>query len=370
MRMLAHHLLRHAHHQKHHPHHKKHHHVAHHHRAHGSGGGGGGTNGPSSGPGPQLGLNNNLGAWILGPAQETAQAQAMGALGTQWARISIDWQAVEWNDGFQASPGSDTQWVEYDRAVQLANANGMNVLLEVYRVPAWAADANGQPDPDKYASFLQTLATRYGSSVKAIEVWNEPNGPFWPGGANPEAFAALLKAAYPAVKAVEPSIKVVTGGLFQNDAQFLQAAYQNGIQGNFDVLGLHPYSCSDPPSKNTGSPVTSFLGYRNMLAVMDQHGDRDKPVWFTEFGWGTAPGAPCTVSPDQQAANLVEAVNLMKEDPRIEVAMWYNYLDDQFWTTCPTGPCWETTTGLVDQNGAARPALAAFAKAAKSRAAA
>jgi hypothetical protein len=79
-----------------------------------------------------------------------------------------------------------------------------------------------------------------------------------------------------------------------------------------------------------------FLGYRTVRETMLAHGD-DKPIWMTEFGWsatqrrcdrGTWAGQKAGGVPEPvQAQFLREAYHCMKEDPYVEVAMWFNSRD-------------------------------------------
>ena len=55
----------------------------------------------------------------------------------------------------------------------------------------------------------------------------------------PASARQLLKSAYPAVKAADPSATVVLGGLAGNDFQLLEGVYQAGGKGSFDAVGVH-----------------------------------------------------------------------------------------------------------------------------------
>src|SRR5262249_16953859 len=107
---------------------------------------------------------------------------------------------------------------------------------------------------DDYARFVKVAVRRYSAlGVHAYEIWNEPNiAEFWGPRPEPARYAQLLRRAYSAVKAGDPSATVVSGGLApygsygQRDAQhvnplsFLEGMYANGARGSFDALGWHP----------------------------------------------------------------------------------------------------------------------------------
>ncbi len=141
-------------------------------------------------------------------------------------------------------------------------------------------------------------------AVDAWELWNEQDGAeFWQGGPDPAAYAALLKATYPAIKAVQPGDTVVTGGLVGNDMDFVESLYANGAKGSFDAVGVHTDTAClvDGPDFNYRDEQGRvaryvFTGYREVHAVMASHGDGGKPIWMTELGWNTQSTAPgsCT----------------------------------------------------------------------------
>ncbi len=90
-----------------------------------------------------------------------------------------------------------TIWSLLDYSVSQAQSAGLNVLLVISAAPTWA---NGNPDPscssignnnpcgsgqfsNGYAPFYgddlrdlsYSLTAHFGSSVQAVEAWNEPN---------------------------------------------------------------------------------------------------------------------------------------------------------------------------------------------------
>ena len=68
--------------------------------------------------------------------------------------------------------------------------------------------------PLDYAAFVAYLAQRYGDHLAAIEVWNEPdqaNELYFAGPHKAERYAALLTAAYPAIKQADPRVHGARG---------------------------------------------------------------------------------------------------------------------------------------------------------------
>ena len=55
---------------------------------------------------------------------------------------------------------------------------------------------------------------------------------------DPAAYAALLKASYPVIKAAEPNATVLVGGLTGNDYPYLEALYQDGAKGYLNAVAV------------------------------------------------------------------------------------------------------------------------------------
>jgi Cellulase (glycosyl hydrolase family 5) len=294
-----------------------------------------------------------------------AQVADMKALGTHWVRMFVSWRAM------QPTPGAiaPSALASYEQMFSQLPP-GTKVILDVVGTPEWetgSANEHAPPaNPNDYAAFVGALAQRFGSQVSAYEIWNEEDAPgWWVGGPNPAAYAQLLKAAYPAIKAADPSATVVLGGLTGNDYQFLEGVYQAGGKGSFDAVGVHtdtacnklsPYEFLRGPEDRL--IPDSFLAYREVHAVMLANGD-DKPIWMTELSWRTT-NATCSegawagqtaegVSEEQQATYLRQAYHCLAQDPYVQVALWFTLQDEG-----------SVTSGLVRANGSRKPSFAAM----------
>ena len=114
-------------------------------------------------------------------------------------------------------------------------------------MPGESSKANAWPpsNPATYAAFVAFLAQRYGTRLAAIEVWNEPdqaNEDYFAGPEKPQRYAALLRAAYPAIKQANPNVQVLAGSLVGANGVFLRALYAAGIKGYYDGLAVHYYT--------------------------------------------------------------------------------------------------------------------------------
>jgi hypothetical protein len=247
----------------------------------------------------------------------------MKTAGVEWVRADIPWGLVEHDRP------NEGNWLLVDRIVNMVQAEGMKLDAIIGAPPRWAYaapppvdDCPTGPDFDvfSYANFAAEVAQRYGSSrVQVIELENAPNlpGPHsdWHS-ANACAYTRLMQASYPAIKAVDPNITVLTGGLgAQNNKRggvsgdsFLASMYQFGAAGSFDAVSWHPYSY---PCFPTGPCSKSRPWARTAVVrqLMVDNGDGAKLIWATEFGSPTN-GAPKDghVDENNQAAMMVNAL--------------------------------------------------------------
>lgn len=309
--------------------------------------------------------------WYISDEDKRRSAEALQDLGSEWVRLHVQWKDAE------LERGTLNEWwmSEYAEAIDMSRAAGQKVIVMVSEAPSWASGSTSSNVPKSnadFASFMSRFAERFAGRVDAYEIWNEPNlKRFWSTGPSAAAYTAMLKAAYPAVKAADPAAKVVFAGLSTNDYTFLSGAYQAGVKGYFDVLATHPYpycgSTSPAEIRRTSSgriTADSFLGYRELREVMVARGDA-KPIWFTEFGWNTS-SAECSpgsgqwqggVSGAKQAQYLNDAYRLIESDPYVEVALWYA-LRNNYWAKDADEP--EAQFGLLRTDYSPKPAYDAF----------
>ena len=251
-------------------------------------------------------------------------------LGANVVRVDIWWAALE-----PVAKGDYAAWYldRIDRFFEAAAARGLKVLPTVLWSPCWASSAptsvkqecaggvvHAYPpaNPGDYADFMSFLSTRYNSKLAGIEVWNEPNlAGFFKSDDQAADYAALARAAYPAIKQAAPGLTVVAGGLSGADRPFLERLYAHGIKGHYDALAIHPYNGANAPETIFSNPSWGFLqGVRHVRAGQLAAGDR-APLWITEFGWNTSTvrnGAPWAngVSDQTQANYLKRGFELLR----------------------------------------------------------
>lgn len=246
------------------------------------------------------------------PAQIDAQLDQMQAMGVNNVRIMIPWAGVEFYPNYY-------NWSTVDYMVNAADSRGMGVLGVINSTPYWATQP-GQPalsgapaSPQAYGDFAGLVAQRYAGKVGAYEVWNEPNAAmFYAPQPDPAGYTALLKAAYPEIKAADPNATVIGGvtgavitygNLTMNPVDFVNGIYAAGGEPYFDALSFHPYQFTTPFSQggyHPDSPINQLAAMRN---VMVANGDATKLIWASEYG------EPSNVGGDlQQAAYLQDMI--------------------------------------------------------------
>ncbi|MCZ4560889.1 cellulase family glycosylhydrolase [Rhodococcus sp. IEGM 1401] len=235
-----------------------------------------------------FGFSNGSTVYTMSDADLGREMDGIRSVGGSWIRLEISWQKVEPVQG-------QRNWAPIDRLVNAAAARGLAILGLPTYAPAWATNpqANaytlGSPrNPDEFGNFAAAAATRYGNRISTWEIWNEPNLAYFH---NPsptgKSYLPTLKAAYTAIKAVQPQSTVIAAGL-ANSADwafgssplaFARALYSNGGKPFFDGLALHPY-----PAGVTPPAGVYWAQISQLYALMNSKGDGGKKIWITEFG--------------------------------------------------------------------------------------
>jgi polysaccharide biosynthesis protein PslG len=277
-------------------------------------------------------------------------------------RTEVPWSALEPTGPGQINP---TALSSLDRLMSDAAAHGIRVIAFVDSTPCWASSApapllrkcmpgasgkaNAWPptNPSYYASVVSYLARRYGPQLAAIEVWNEPdqaNEDYFAGPEKARRYAAILRAAYPAIKQADPSVPVLAGSLVGYNGVFLRALYAAGIKGYYDGIAVHFYSLT-------------LASLRSFRAVQVANGDT-KPLWLDEFGWSSCwpryriQEEQACVTPQIQARNVTDMFRLLSGARYVAADVLYKLQSSG-----------AESFGVVDAGGARKPAFAALGSA-------
>lgn len=312
-------------------------------------------------------------------AEMKRQLDLVKSSGATLTRVDVGWTSIQ-----ESGPGELNAYHvgRLDAVVSAASARGIKLLLTFTGSPCWAStapesikqgcagewwsrgvSAYAPRDPAEYASAIGKLAARYKGKVTAWEIWNEPNHEeFFKAADQATAYAALVKAAYPAVKAADPGTTVVAGSLSQSDHAFTARLYQLGVKGYFDAFSIHPYSDDYSPLDTRAGQDPRYSFIRGVPAVRDvmlANGD-NKPLWLTEAGFSTSPIRATErwrngVSEETQALYLKQQVEQVAKWPYVAATVWFKLKDtsgdvNDLYSNC----------GLRRWDGSAKPAWAAF----------
>lgn len=273
-------------------------------------------------------------------------------------------------------------WGYYDALVERAARNSIRVLPTIYSTPKWAAAKWQYPpsasDRDEFERFVKALVGRYGPggsfwsahptlprlAIRDWQLWNEQNTPtFWTAQPSPQQYMQLLIPAERAIHSVDPSARLVLGGMFPKPyienaislKEFLTGLYQAGGKDLFDAVAVHPYALNPKRAMGTVDQTRK---------VMRSFGDGKKPLWITEVGWASSgESSGVTVSPKVQARYLTNIFKLAaRSRKRLHIAgvIWFSLRDQQ-------SSYWVFRTGMFTAAGKAKPSWKAFVRLTRGR---
>jgi hypothetical protein len=326
---------------------------------------------PATGGTVQLGFFEDL-QYLTG-ATLSRRLDQLAATGAKWARFQLIWSNVQNRDA------TTYTWRFYDDLVNGLVARGIRPLAVLGTTPTWARPAGCRVETcepasaGKFATFARKAAERYAAmGLHDWEIWNEPNAAqFYKPVPNASRYAALLRAASPAIKGADPSATVITGGLAPTDEvrdgsgratklaplDFLGQVYAAGAGPSFDAVGWHPYTF--PRLPGTANDLDAWFQLygtaTNLRALMEANGDGAKQVWATEFGAHTDPQGAGYVTEERQAAILDQGISLWRSLSWAGPMFVYRYQD-----TGTDQSDREQFFGLVRADGTPKPALGVF----------
>ncbi len=295
------------------------------------------------------------------PAEADRDMAEARKLHAKIVRTIVPWSVLEPGGPGQISP---TALVFTDRLMSDAAAAGIRVIMAADSSPCWASSApasllrkcrlgafgktNAWPplNPSTYATFVAYLAQRYGTRLAAIEIWNEPdqtNEDYFAGPEKPQRYAAILRAAYRAIKHANPDVAVLAGSLVGYNGVFLRALYAAGIKGYYDGLAVHFYTLT-------------LASLRQFREVQLANGDT-KPLWLDEFGWSSCwprykiQQEQACVTPKVQAANITNMFRSLARTPYIAAEALYQLQGSG-----------SEDFGVLNEKGARKPSFAALSR--------
>jgi hypothetical protein len=308
---------------------------------------------------------------------------------------ALRWNSVEVTEG-------NYRWDKVEsleKELESYSSLGIETILIVRSAPLWAQQIENNScapiRPDKleaFALFLSEAVARYSAPPYNIKYWelgNEPdvdpvlipaNSVFgcW-GDQNDEYYGGryygeMLKVVYPKMKAANPEIQVLIGGLLLDcdpmnppegrdclSSRFLEGILEAGAGNFFDIVSFHGYfhfwgSLRSEERSGTFSPRGGIvLGKANFLREVLQQYGLEKPLMHTE-------GAVlCRESSSNQYCNPPGS---LYRDAQADYVVWMfirNWADGirgTIWYMLE-GPGWHNA-GLLDTEFTPQPAFLAF----------
>jgi hypothetical protein len=244
--------------------------------------------------------------------------QQMGATSI---RDEVHWSSVEHQKGQYAMPASAETFVN------ASVAKGLKPLLTLdYGNPFY--DNGDKPISDAaiegYAKYAEFVVSQFKGRVSMYEIWNE-----WDGGVGkttpgtPDTYVKLLKVVYPRLKAIDPNLVIIGGGVTGGAIRgtWFGQMLAGGALSVSDAISIHQYIYS---SHGTPEKLMS-----NLAAVEDTlrsyHGGQDFPLYLTETGWPTITGGTLPVEAGDFNAETILLTGAMSY---LKGIWWYDFQDD------------------------------------------
>lgn len=220
-------------------------------------------------------------------------------------RLPLNWRAI------QEEGSLDFDWRGFDHEVMLAAEENIRVMPFVLGTPEWVAPewkvlpVRSAFQRWAWRTFLRAAVERYGPEgwfweenpeleympINKWEIWNEENIVSFAERPDPAPFAALIRISGKVLHGVDPSSRVIVGGLFGRPLQippnvasgdYLSRFYGAGnVKPFFDGVALHPY---------VADATAMGAQLNNLRRIMRLHGDSRTPIYITELGWGSQSG--------------------------------------------------------------------------------
>jgi hypothetical protein len=356
--------------------------------------------------GMEIGVQDDGQLLSNNPAVRQAALNQARALGAAAIRSNVLWASMASDARSTTAPAEPTyDFGRYDRLVDEAAAYGIKVQLSLAGpAPAWASGnhkvSNVKPNAARFGQFAGAVATHFRGRVRAISVWNEPN---WHSLLVPEKvcrkvgkkkkcaktsakrYRALYQAAYSAIKAADPAVKIWIGEtspydkggrrkrstaplLWQRQMVCVDKVVR-GCKGTLkaDAYAHHPYAFDRPPSKAFPGKDNVTLGslgkLRKQLKKLKKKIKipRGTPLYLTEFAYFST--GPRALSQKKRAKFTRAAYERALKQPKVRQLVHYQIVDP---------PASDLTvgwrSGLITEYGVAHSAYRALVGFAAARA--
>jgi len=266
------------------------------------------------------------------PDRLAGELDLVAGLGLKLVRFELPWPLVAPDRPggalYDRVAARDPEWPGYrwqrpEEIVDCCLRRGLVPLPIAVFTPRWAGagQANSPPDPGLFADFVSAAAARFRGRVELWELWNEPNlRRYWNGPLADYACGPLRRGAE-ALRALDPAIRVVLGGLAQGHGIAEVLAHD---RESFDIASLHYY----PPRRLAGlraRPEWEVGAFRDALRAADLG---SVPVWLTEVGGLAAPSRPTgDGGPVTGRRGQVRLATRTLDRCEVDALLWYTLRD-------------------------------------------
>jgi hypothetical protein len=324
------------------------------------------------------GANNVAAEWMWGIDDGSGHGRDYAA--TERDITDAVSAGIRWNRFVVYAPPNTRTSYEMDRLISLQRKHGIHILMNIQKLDGHY-DRENSSVRKAYKAWLKGMVRRYKGDVHYYEIHNEENGngpDFWmdygPPVSNPDgtgepvavegwpgrgdcsqppvilpayiagvkSYVAFLQDSYVAIKAADPTAKVILGGLSEwgmecfVDRLKVERAYQW-----MDYMALHPY-WENPLTDQVNTTVARLQAMQKRIATWPAPYNK-MGIWITEIGFHAEPDykSPGRV-PDAatKAEYLARTMNDLRANGITAPIFWYLLHQDGHCSpigSCPPG---------------------------------
>ena len=265
--------------------------------------------------------------------------EAARKVGLKEVRSDLQWSRIEKVKGSYDFSATDYM-------IDKIGANDMDMLaiLDYANVLYTNEEKSGiktEEQLEGYLNYVRAVLKHY-PQIKAVEIWNEPNGPrYWSTGVNYYEYINLVKAASDLIRSINPDIYIIGGSIdcSKNGIGFMNDLMASGLKDYVDAISFHPYYHH---SRNDDAYQRRLSGY---IEVKENYGGFTELV-PTEEGWPIFENKDLEIVQDQEVIKT-----LVNSDYRyMSYGHIFNFKDIN------------ETFGMLRSDYSARPSCAAYAE--------
>jgi len=247
--------------------------------------------------------------------------QIIKEIGINSIRNDFNWLHVEKKKGTLIIPQITNTYLQMTSRSNIAPLMVLDYGNNFY-------DKGGKPVTTEgiaaFANFSKFTAKELASKVNCFEIWNEWDNSQEPKSA--ESYFELLKAAAPAIKAINKNAVVLSGGATNAAMRngWVERLIRLGALKYVDGISIHPYVQCD--RDNRPEVWVNFVSQISEK-MKKENGGKDVPLYITEMGWPSNTGA-CGTPPEKVAQYLARALLLVRTLPEVKGFWWYDLKND------------------------------------------